>query len=279
MAMNISNLVIDRILRGVMFSTTTREALWSVSQISSFSISITTDSQDAVDAQDTPIMTFYRAKQCEISAENALWDLGLFAAQGGGDNALEASTAEVTYNVPIFDEITLASATSATLTYTPVTPTGETYAVPYVYVLNGDGTLGQKLTAAGSAATGKFAQSGATLTFASGDLAIGDTIIAFYERVANGTAGSQALRLKNTAKDFPKAGKFIMEILCCDPCDKTNLYYAYLILPSATLAPDVDLDFATDARHAFTLRAQQDYCDKDKLLYQLVVPEAPATGA
>ena len=71
-----------------MFSTSTREALWSVSQISSFSISITTDSQDAVDAQDTPIMTFYRAKQCEISVENALWDLGLFAAQGGGDNAL-----------------------------------------------------------------------------------------------------------------------------------------------------------------------------------------------
>lgn len=259
-----------------MFSTSTREALWSVSQISSFSINVTSDSQDAVDATDTPIMTFYRAKQCEISAENALWDLGLFAAQGG--NQLEASTADNTYNVPIFDEIELTSATSATLTYAPVAPAGETYAVPYVYVLNGDGTLGKKLEAAGTAAAGKFAQEGKTLTFASGDLSVGDTIIAFYERVANGTAGSQALRMKNTAKDFPKAGRFVMEILCVDPCDKSTLFYAYLILPSATLAPDVDLDFSTDAKHSFTLRAQQDYCDHEKLLYSLVVPEAPSKG-
>ena len=273
--MLINNLVIDRILRGVMFSTTTREALWSVSQISSFSISVTTDSQDAVDATGTPIMTFYRAKQCEITAENALWDLGLFAAQGGGDQALVSSSADNKFNVPIFDEVEVGNtATSVTLTHTPKLNTGDTYAVPYVYLLNGDGTLGQKFTCGGSASAGVYTQSGTTLTFASGDLATGDTIIAFYEYEANGTAGTQAVKLQNTAKDFPKAGKFVMEILCCDPCDKSTLYYAYLILPSATLAPDVDLDFSTDATHSFTLRAQQDYCDKQKLLYSLVVPES-----
>ena len=274
--MTISNLVIDRILRGVMFSTTTREALWSVSQISNFSISVTTDSQDAVDATGTPIMTFYRAKQCEVTAENALWDLGLMAAQGGGDQALVSSTATVKFNVPIFDEITLASATGATLTQTPVLPTGETYAVPYIYVLNGDGTLGTKLECAGSASAGHYAVNGKSVTFASGDLAVGDTIIAFYEYEANGTSGSQAVRLMNTAKDFPKAGKFVMEVLCVDPCDKSTLYYAYLIMPSASLAPDVDLDFSTDATHSFTLRAQQEYCDHTKLLYSLIVPEAAA---
>lgn len=273
--MNISNLIIDRILRGVMFSTTTREALWSVSQISSFSISVTTDSQDAVDATGTPIMTFYRAKQCEITAENALWDLGLFAAQGGGDQALVSSSAENKFNVPIFDEVEVGNtATSVTLTHTPKLPAGETYAVPYVYLLNGDGTLGQKFACGNAAAAGVYTQSGTGLTFASGDLHTGDTIIAFYEYEANGTSGSQAVKLQNTAKDFPKAGRFVLEILACDPCDKTTLYYAYLILPSATLAPDVDLDFATDATHSFTLRAQQDYCDKTKLLYSLVCPES-----
>lgn len=272
--MTISNLVVDRILRGVMFSTTTREAMWSVSQISNFSISITTDSQDAVDATSTPIMTFYRAKQCEVSAENALWDLTLFAAQGGGNNALVSSSAQNKFNVPIFDEIEMASATSATLTHTPVLPAGETYAVPYVYVLNGDGSMGKKLTCGGTASEGVYTQSGTTLTFASGDLAVGDTIIAFYEYEANGTSGNQAVKLQNTAKDFPRAGKFVLEILCCDPCDKSTLYYAYLVMPSATLAPDVDLEFSTEATHSFTLRAQQDYCDKQKLLYSLIVPEA-----
>lgn len=275
MALAINNLVIDRILRGVMFSTTTREALWSVSQISNFSISITTDSQDAVDATSTPIMTFYRAKQCEVSAENALWDLSLFAAQGGGDQALQSSSATNKFSVPIFDEIELASATSATLTHTPILPTGETFAVPYIYVLNGDGSMGKKLTCV-SATPGadEYTVSGTSVTFHSGDLAVGDTIIAFYEYEANGTSGSQAVKLMNTAKDFPKAGKFVLEVLCCDPCDRTSLYYAYLVMPAATLAPDVDLEFSTEATHSFTLRAQQDYCDKTKLLYSLIVPES-----
>ena len=119
-----------------------------------------------------------------------------------------------------------------------------------------------------------FSQSGTTLTFAANEFAVGDTVIAFYEYEANGTAGSQAVKLQNTAKDFPKAGKFVLEVLCCDPCAKSDLYYAYLIMPSATLAPDVDLDFSTSATHSFTLRAQQDYCDKQKLLYSLIVPES-----
>lgn len=273
--MNVSNLVVDRCLRGTMFSTTTREALWNVSQIASFSISVTSDSQDAVDATDTPIMRFYRAKNCEITAENALWDLGLFAAQGG--TSLEASSADNKFNVPIFDEITIgATPTTVTLTHTPKLNTGDTYAVPYVYLLNGDGTLGRKFTCGDATSSGTYTQAGTTLTFAADDLATGDTIIAFYEYEANGTSGTQAMRLKNSAKDFPKAGKFVMEVLAVDPCDRSTLYYCYLILPAATLSPDVDLDFATDARHSFTLNAQQDYCDKEKLLYTLICPESAA---
>lgn len=270
--MNISNLVIDRILRGAMFSTSTRELLWQVSQISSFSISVTAEQKTAVDATQTPIMDFYQAKACSVTAENALWDLGLFAAQGG--TALESSSSSNTFNVPVFDEIDITNATSATLTYTPVLPTGEDYAVPYVYVLNGDGSTGKKLTCGATASEGVFSQAGTTLTFSSGDLAVGDRIIAFYDREANGTAGSQALQLKNTAKDFPTAGKFVMEVLAVDPCDKSTLYYCYLVMPSATLSPEVDLDFATDATHGFTLNAQQDYCDHEKILYRLICPEA-----
>jgi hypothetical protein len=47
-------------------------------------------------------------------------------------------------------------------------------------------------------------------------------------------------------------------------------------MPAASLAPDVDVDFSTDATHSFTLRAQQDYCDKQKVLYSLIVPESAA---
>lgn len=260
-----------------MFSSSTREALWSISQISNFSISITTDSQDAVDGVGTPIHRFFRAKQCEITAENALLDFGLLAAQGGGDQALESSSANNKFNVPIFDEITVgATPTTVTLSHTPKLPTGETYAVPYVYLLNGDGTLGKKFECAGTAAANKYSQSGTTLTFYSGDLATGDNIIAFYEYEANGTSGSQAMRLQNTAKDFPRAGRFVMEVLGVDVCSPTDLIYFYLILPNASLAPDVDVSFATDATHSFTLVANQAYCDNTKLLYEIVIPESAA---
>lgn len=272
MSVNISNLVIDRILRGVMFNTSTREAMWNVSQISSFSISVSSDKRTAVDATETPIMDFYRAKTCTVTAENALWDLGLFAAQGG--SALETSSADNKFNVPAFDEIKLTDATAAVLTYVPVAPNGADRAVPFVYVLNGDGTLGKKLVCGDAAAVGVFAQTGKNLTFFEGDLKVGETIIVFYEHEADGTVGNQALAMKNTAKDFPRAGRFVMEVLCCDPCDKSTLYYAYLIMPSATLSPDVDLDFSTDAKHSFALDAQQDYCDHEKRLYELIVPEA-----
>jgi len=273
MAFDISNIVIDRVIRGTMFSSSTREALWSISQISNFSISVTTDSQDAVDATGTPIHRFYRAKQCEVTGENAIFDFHLMAAQGGGDQALVSSTATNKFAVPVFDEIKLASATSATLTHTPLLHTGDTYAVPYVYFLNGDGTLGKKFECAGTAAEGKFTQSGTTLTFASGDLAVGDTIIAFYDFEANGTSGTQAMKLQNTAKDFPKAGRFVMEVLGVDPCSPTDLIYFYLILPNASLSPDVDVDFATDSTHSFSLTANQAYCDHEKLLYEIVIPE------
>lgn len=274
MAYDISNIVIDRVLRGTMFSSSTREALWSISQIQNFSISVTTDSQDAVDATGTPIHRFYRAKQCEVTGENAIFDFHLMAAQGGGDQALVASTSTTKFSVPIFDEIKLTSATSATLTHTPQLHTGDTYAVPYIYLLNGDGTLGKKFTCGSTASAGVYTQAGTTITFAADDLAIGDTIIAFYDYEANGTSGSQAMRLQNTAKDFPKAGRFVMEVLGVDPCSPTDLIYFYLILPNASLSPDVDVDFATDSTHAFSLMANQAYCDHDKLLYEIVVPES-----
>ena len=275
--MEISNIVIDRVIRGTMFSTSTREALWSVSQISNFSINVTTDNQEAVDATGTPIHRFYRAKQCEVTAENALFDFGLMAAQGGGSQSLVSSSADNKFAVPIFDEITIGeTATTATLTRTPKLPSGATYAVPYVYLMGGDGTLGRKFTCGAAAAEGVFTQSGTTLTFASGDLATGDTIIAFYEYEANGTSGTQAVRLQNTAKDFPRAGKFVLEALGVDPCSPTDLIYFYLIMPNAALSPDVDISFSTDMTHSFTLTANQAYCDKTKLLYEIVIPELPA---
>ena len=49
--------------------------LFSINQIQSPTLSVTTEQTQAVDAMGTPIVTFDRAKQAEFSAENSLFRL------------------------------------------------------------------------------------------------------------------------------------------------------------------------------------------------------------
>lgn len=268
--MNIKNLVFNRAIRGIMFDRTTKQALWSVSQLKNFRMQVTTEKETAVDAMNSPIMDFYRAKSGTLSADSALFDLGLFAAQSG--DVVDASTATNKFIIPVFDEVTLTDATSATLTYNPYLASGADYAVPYIYVMNGDGTLGEVLTADAQASAGKFSISGKNLTFAANDLNVGDTILAVYDREVDGT--NEAVQVKNSATKFPKNGKFVLEYLAADPCDSEMLYYCYNEIPNAQLSPDIDLEFATDMTHSFELDMKQEYCDKEKLLYRMICPDA-----
>lgn len=260
--MNIANFVIDRPLRGMMLSTDTGEVMWSINQIENPSLTVSAETSDAVDALGTPIMSFDRSKSAEFSAENSLFDLGLFAAQSGTDKI--ESTASATIATPCFFEFDYAS--TVTL---PHTPNAE--GIPYIYVLNGDGTLGDKYAYAASSPSGsQFTFSGTTLTMPSS--VSSGRFIAIYEYDADAT--DQAMSVVNTATDFPRAGKFVLEVLGCDVCNVSKLYYAYVVFPQAKLTSDFDLSFTTDAKHGFTLKAMQAYCDHEKKLFYIVIPEA-----
>ena len=64
-----------------------------------------------------------------------------------------------------------------------------------------------------------------------------------------------------------------MEVLGCDVCDQTNLIHAYVEFPNAKLDGNVDYSFTTDGTHPFTIRAMQDYCNKEKVLFRVIIPE------
>jgi len=63
-----------------------------------------------------------------------------------------------------------------------------------------------------------------------------------------------------------------MEVLGCDVCDQTSLVYAYIVFPNFKLSPDFDWSIATDGAHPFSGKAQQDYCDKQKKLFSVIIP-------
>ena len=246
---DVNNFVIDRILRGVMQSKTDDTVLWAINQISNPSLSCTVETTDAVDALGTRIMTFERAKSATFSAENSLFDLGL-AAQFGSEKVTASEGSKIT--VPAFETIDVTAEESYTLKHTPIGKIGA------IYALNGDSTFGTKYTNGASASATEFVQADnqAEITLPTG-LAQGSQLFVIYEYES-----TAAVSVSNNAVDFPKAGKFTMEVLGCDVCDSTKLVHAYIVFPNAKLSGEVDLTFTTEGTHPFSIECMQEYCDK-----------------
>ena len=291
-----------RIVRGVATDMKTGDVLFSINQITNPSLSCTSESTDAVDALNVPIATFYRAKTAEFSAENALFDMNLLATQTGTKKNVASSTNKIA--VPCFETIEIKAPTSGTtaslkLSHTPLETAGH---YVKVYVLKGDGTLGEKLEqATGDQAAAetrvKYIRAGRDLTVVysatdknndgigdSGFMA-GEQLFVMYDYEAdgadetkekNGTVTEKArgaVEVVNSATKFPVGCKFIMEILGADVCNQTDLIYAYLIFPNCKLSPDFDWSIATDSTHPFSMKAMQEYCDKQKRLFSIIIPE------
>ena len=258
MAFDLNNFVIDRIVRGVALSQKDDSVLFSINQIQNASLNCASESADAVDALGTPIATFYRAKSAEFSAENALYDMNLMATQLGTTKKVASAGAKIT--VPAMESFTVVDGGKYDLKHTPKANPTE------IYALNGDSTFGVKYAKATAASATEFAIAGKTLSLPTG-LAVGTEMFVMYEYETE-----NAVEVVNSATNFPVGCKFIMEVLGCDVCDQTNLVYAYVIFNNFKLSPDFDWSIQTDGAHPFSGKAQQDYCDKEKRLFSIVIP-------
>lgn len=258
---DLSNFVIDRVIRGMMVSNSDDSILWSINQITNPSLNVTTESADAVDALNTPIMTFDRSKTAEFTAENSIFDLNLAAAQAGTEKQVASSSAKLI--VPCFEEIAVTDEKTITLKHTPKG------IIPFIYTLNGDGTTGKKFKNGGEANETDFVHADKTNTISlPTSVTKGQTIFIRYDYESE-----SAVAVNNTAINFPKAGKFYLEILGADVCDREKLVHAYVVFPNAKLSGDVDLTFTTEGTHNFTIKAQQAYCDREKKLFSIIVPD------
>ena len=270
MAKVINNMVIDHVLRGFMVDKN-GNYMWSVNQITNPSLSVSlTDTAQAVDALGTPIAEFDRGRSAEFSAENSIWDLGLYAAQLGQDK--KVASAENIVVVPAFEEIEVKGTESETyeLKNLPIAK------VRSIYLLNGDGTLGTvySVSTLANATSFVFAYDNeetptkATITLPTG-LKKGDTLFVMYDYESK----ENAVEVVADAINFPKRGRFIMEVLGADVCDQESLIHSYVEFPKAKLDGNVDYSFTTDGTHPFTIRAMQDYCDREKKLFRIIVPD------
>lgn len=245
-------------MRGVALSQKDDSVLFSINQMQNVSLNCASESADAVDALGTPIATFYRAKSAEFSAENALFDMNLMATQLGTKKNVASATNKIV--VPAMESFVVDSTKKYELKHTPkVAPTE-------IYELNGDSTFGTKYAKATSASATEFSIADKTVSLPT-DVAENTEMFVMYEYETE-----NAVEVINSATEFPVGCKFVMEVLGCDVCDQTNLIYAYVVFPNFKLSPDFDWSVATDGTHPFSGKAQQDYCDSKKLLFNIIIP-------
>lgn len=209
-------------------------------------------------ALGTPIATFYRAKSAEFSAENAIFDMNLMATQLGTAKKVASASSKIT--APAMESFTYGSGTYS-LKHIPKVAPNE------IYVLNGDSTFGKKYIKGTSASATEFALTGQSMALPTG-LNADDELFVMYDYETE-----SAVEVVNSATEFPVGCKFVMEVLGCDVCNQTDLIHAYVIFPNFKLSPDFDWSVATDGAHPFSGKAQQAYCDREKRLFSIVVPE------
>jgi hypothetical protein len=259
----VNNFIIDHVLRGIM-TKKNGEYMWSINQITNPSLNVAlSDTAQAVDALGTPIQEFDRGRSAEFGAENSIFDLGLYAAQMGKDVEVASSTTKIV--VPAFEDVEVAGTTDETYTTKKV----PTEAIAKIYALNGDGTLGTVYASGTAASDTEFAYDEAshTITLPT-NLEKGSQLFVMYEYESE-----QATAVTADAINFPKSGKFVMEVLGTSVCDPDTLVHAYVVFPNAKLDGNVDYSFTTDGTHPFTIKAMQSYCDKEKRLFSIIIPE------
>ena len=255
MAHNLNNIIVDRVLRGI-FTDKNDNVIFALNQIQDLSLNQTSESQEVQDAFGVSIAELMRSKALEASANNAIYDFGLLAAQYGTTKT-EVGTKLV---VPTMESFEVPESKEYTLKNTPVAePT-------VIYALNGDSTLGAKYVKESAASETAFAYADGTISLPTG-VKTGAEMFVMYEYETE-----NAIEVVNKANEFAKLGKMTFEILAYDVCDPETKLYGYLILPKFQLSNDFDWSIGGDSQqHAFSGKALVDYCSKDKKMCRVVI--------
>lgn len=236
------------------------DILYTIKDVSNFSISNSAETVDAVDGLGNVIDTYLRSKTAEMSGENAIFDLPLAATMAG----TKVTTGEV--DVDFHDVLAVAAgATEVKLSKTPKADFEPTVA----YVVNRDGTLGEKL----EPTTGfNYDTDAQTITLVNKIVDKDGKEIAGNIFVPYRYTEAEATKFENFADAATIPSRVVVEGLGRDVCDHHQVYF-YITAPYAELSYDGEFGFATDSTYNFTLNCKKPYCEETGL-YAVIVVDA-----
>ena len=245
MNLNYSELTITSLETFTLFDTA-GNYVCTLDELQDFTIQNTQDTQDITGKNGRKLNTLKRNKGVTISGNNGFVSGGLMEFQTGAEFAKKSTTVLWT------DYVSIAEDASAT-TYVAAGTAGAE--IEALYVRNSDGSLGDKLEQAASAAEGKFAYNPETkaLTFAEDAYEDGTEIVVFYyrEMLAN--------VLENYSDVYSKKGIGYLDAFAEDNCN--NQYRIQFYFPRIDFSGEFSIEFGDNQTvHAFEASSLANHC-------------------
>ena len=258
----LGNFTIDEIIQGTA-ENFEGQLLFSLDQLSSASIEISSESTDITDKNGNVVRTIYKSKTGTFNATNAFLHPQIMNAASGSD--IETATSDHVVVMPKF-ELIKAGATKTL----DASIDADTLKVIGIY---GNGANSPALEKDTTASEGKYAYDETTqkitLPDAGEDMPV-NYLVKYDRDVDNG------MKLVNTADKFPKTMVLTLYCSYVDPCDD-SLKACYVLLPSFQPSPETTINLSADEQEMdFNGNIQVDYCGGDKLLYAIYFPDEEA---
>lgn len=261
MAFNPNELILERIRSVEEYDPITRDLTARYLQIEEPSLQTSAEGTDVTDALGTPIVTFYRNQQAQLSFTNSLFSLDLAASQFGTEKNVADTSNKI--QMPTSEIITINSAgenPTATLKYVPVDGT-----LKYVKVVNADKTFGETYSLDVTAEDKKFSIADKVITLPAG---VTGRVFVSYVRESE-----SAVSVAKTNNSLPQPKIIWMHAIFHDPCNQAIKYAGVIVAENAQIDPStIEIGLASDSKHSATYQIRPNYCDEeDSKLFEILV--------
>jgi hypothetical protein len=211
------------------FDPASGDFLFVLDELQNASIANTEEKVDITGKQGRKLSSLKRNKGVTISGANGLLSGGLMELQSGG--TFENKTTKV-----MWTDYLSVSSNAATTSFKAVGTSGAE--IRGLYVRNADGSLGDELTQAGTAASGKFTYTPNTKALAFSGLSDGTEIVVYYERQITADV------LANESDKYSKKAMLYIDAIGEDRC--ANVYHIQFFIPKADFNGEYSIDLGDD---------------------------------
>ena len=253
--MNINDITITSLETINAFDIATGAYKFTLDELQNATIAQTEEKSEITGKHGRKLANLKRNKAVTISGNNGMVSGGLLEMQTGG--SFQNKATEV-----LWTDYLIVSANAATTSYKAVGTTGAE--IESLYTKNSNGTLGDALEQAATAATGKFTYDPATKALAFSGVADGTEIVVYYKRKITADV------LDNDSETYSGKCALYIDALGEDKC--ANVYRIQFYIPKADFNGEFSLEMGENQTvHSFDAEALAGACGASSSLWTYTI--------